>query len=159
MVTDIPNRNAFYERIGQEIKRMHRYKRPLTIAYLDCDKFKQINDQFGHHAGDKALRLIAASIKDSIRSVDMVARLGGDEFIILLPETNYNQAQPVLLRAREKIMANMQRQNWPMDLSVGAVTFMRPLESIDEMIKKADSLMYAAKNERENPIKHEICEK
>ena len=151
-LTNVPNRKAFYERMNQEIHRMRRYKRPLTIAYVDCDRFKQINDEFGHQVGDTALRLIASSLKQSIRAIDMVARIGGDEFIILLPETDNTQAQVVLSRVRDKACEIMQGKNWPVNLSIGAATFAGPLDSIDEMIKRADSLMYVSKKGRKGSI-------
>ncbi len=81
-----------------EYKRSLRYGHCLTLAYLDLDNFKEINDRLGHYAGDKLLRLIAQTIQKQIRETDTIARIGGDELALLLPETNYETGQAKLKR-------------------------------------------------------------
>ena len=154
-VTEIANSNAFYERLNLEINRLARYKRPLTIAYADCDNFKYINDKFGHKEGDRILKLIAGIIHGNIRLVDMVARVGGDEFAILLPETHSEAAQLVINRVKEKILYSMKEEKYSTSISIGVATFNRPLDNPDEMVKKADNLMYSAKKEGINNIRYE----
>lgn len=153
-VTGVANSLAFFERIRLEVDRSKRYHSPLTIAYLDCDNFKYINDKFGHQKGNEVLRLIADTIRDSIRSIDMVARLGGDEFIILLPETGDEAASTVLSRIKNHLSQILRENKYLISASIGVATFNKPLDSIDEMIKSADSLMYLAKKNGGNIVKY-----
>lgn len=90
-LTGVLNSWYFYELVDIERSRAVRFDRPLTIAYIDLDNFKQVNDSLGHLAGDRLLCLIAKTIKQNIRSYDVAARLGGDEFAIMLPETARNR--------------------------------------------------------------------
>ncbi len=84
-LTGIANRQAFFEFAGIEINRCRRHEYPLTVAYIDCDNFKAINDYFGHQTGDNLLMSVADILQKIIRATDIVARLGGDEFAVLLP--------------------------------------------------------------------------
>ena len=88
-VTQIANWQFFSEIAVRELAKSRRYSRPLSIAYIDLDNFKLVNDSLGHQVGNEVLRSTARVIEDNIRSIDLVARLGGDEFIILFPETGY----------------------------------------------------------------------
>jgi diguanylate cyclase (GGDEF)-like protein len=133
---------------------MNRYKRPFTIAYLDLDDFKQVNDSLGHDAGDNLLRCVALSIKANIRSSDALARIGGDEFVILLPETNEDQAQSVVQKLGGALHAALQKENWAVSFSIGVVTYIRPPATVDEMLVKADHMMYAAKREGKNKVRY-----
>jgi len=91
-LTGLANHRAFHDRLRTEVERAQRYGRPLSLACLDVDGFKDVNDQFGHQAGDKVLREVAARLTTVARSADLVARIGGDEFAILLPETTAEAA-------------------------------------------------------------------
>lgn len=91
-LTGVANGRYFSELVSVEINRSFRFNRPLTLAYMDIDNFKQINDSLGHSTGDDLLHLVAETIKKNVRSIDIIARLGGDEFAILLPETGYEQS-------------------------------------------------------------------
>jgi len=152
-LTGSANRRAFFEIAGNELKRMNRYKRPFTIAYLDLDEFKQVNDTLGHEAGDSLLRCVAQTIKDNIRSSDLLARLGGDEFVMLLPETNEDQAQSVMQKLSASLQKSLQKENWSISYSVGVVTYIRPPATVDDMLIKADHMMYAAKREGKNKVR------
>jgi len=154
-LTGIANSKAFYESAEQEIERSSRYRRPLSLAYLDCDNFKEINDRLGHQSGDNLLRKVADIIKTQLRSTDIGARLGGDEFAVLLPETGEAAAQEVVARLKDKLSEGMQRRGWPVTFSVGLVTFADPPASVDEMVSRADTLMYAAKKNGKDQIKKE----
>ena len=123
------------------------------------DNFKQLNDSFGHSTGDNLLRLVAQTIKNSIRSVDLVGRLGGDEFAILLPETDYESAQTVLPKIHKKLLDSMKGSRWDITFSIGAVTFTIFPDNIDEIIGKTDNLMYSVKNSGKNMMKHEVLSK
>jgi diguanylate cyclase (GGDEF)-like protein len=144
-LTRIPNRRAFFEVLETEKSRAQRYGSALTIAYLDLDNFKAMNDRFGHTRGDHLLRVVAKTMQKNIRQVDMVARMGGDEFAVLLPETAEDPAAAVLQKLRALLDAAMQQRKWPVTFSMGAVTFQPPPDSTQEMISKADEVMYAAK--------------
>jgi diguanylate cyclase (GGDEF)-like protein len=124
------------------------------VAYLDLDNFKEVNDRFGHSRGDSLLRLVAATIRTNLRKTDMVARLGGDEFALLLPETGYEPAAAVLRKIHQLLLGKMQRCGYPVTCSIGAVTFLRPAESVEELIKRADACMYAAKRGGKDRMKH-----
>ena len=155
-VTGIANSVSFFERAAAEISRCLRNKTPFTIVYVDCDYFKVINDAFGHAQGDKVLRLIAATIQLQVRATDMAARLAGDEFLVLLPETESEIANTIMARVQNALQRHMQENNWPITFSFGIATFLTPAGSIVEMIKKADDLMYLAKNQGRNQIRKDV---
>lgn len=144
-LTRIANRRAFLELLGSEKSRSRRHGIPLTLAYIDVDHFKQINDRFGHAAGDTLLVLIAKAIQANVRQADITARLGGDEFAVLLPEATAQSATIVLQKLHAFLDQAVQQANWPVTFSMGAVSFHPPPESLEEMISQADQAMYAAK--------------
>ena len=152
-LTGILNGRVFLEVARIEKERSLRYKHPLTLAYMDIDEFKNINDTFGHSIGDSLLRLVAETIKNNIRTMDVVARLGGDEFVILLPETGSESAKIVFPRIKEVLSLVMHKNGWPVKFSFGVVTFVDFSGSVDEMLKKADNLIYSAKNSGRDTIK------
>ena len=158
-LTGIANRRYFIELANTEINRARRYKHPFTVVHIDLDNFKTVNDCFGHSTGDTLLRLVANTIQNNIRVTDIVARLGGDEFAILLPETGRGSAQVITEKVQKINLDVMQRNEWPVSLSIGAVTFMTPPSTVDEMLKISDGLMYAAKNNGKNIIKYEVLRK
>lgn len=145
VLTKIPNRRAFFEFLESEQNRAKRYGSPLTLAYIDLDNFKAMNDQFGHTRGDRLLRVVAKTMQQNVRQTDMVGRIGGDEFAVLLPETAADSAAAVLQKLHAVLHAAMQVRNWPVSFSLGAVTFQPPPDSLQEMISRADEAMYAAK--------------
>jgi diguanylate cyclase (GGDEF)-like protein len=144
-LTGIPNRRSFFERLEIEKSRAKRYDHPLTLAYIDLDNFKQVNDRFGHSTGDNLLSLVAHVIREGLRSTDSVARLGGDEFAVLLSETNSAAATSAADKLRSSLNAAMKQHNWSVTFSIGVVTFQPPPESVQEMITAADRAMYAEK--------------
>jgi diguanylate cyclase (GGDEF)-like protein/PAS domain S-box-containing protein len=151
-LTQIPNRRAFSEILQAEAARSRRYKRPLTLAYIDLDNFKQINDQLGHEIGDELLRLIAQTIQGNVRATDTISRLGGDEFALLLPETGGGEACAVIAKLRAILLEKVEERKWPVTFSIGVATFAKPGESVAQMVKVADDLMYSAKNEGKNRV-------
>ena len=155
-LTKAANKRTFETAAQVEIQRAQRYNRPFSIVYLDVDKFKFVNDRYGHNAGDTLLRVAAQTIQSKIRSSDLVARVGGDEFALLLPETQSEAAQIVVRRLQRFLLDQAQKNEWPVTFSVGVATFLRPPDSVEEMIKKADALMYAAKNSGGNAVRHEV---
>jgi diguanylate cyclase (GGDEF)-like protein len=149
-LTGVANLRGFLEGAQAEIDRSLRYGHPITVAYFDVDDFKAINDNFGHSIGDEVLTRIAELTLRKIRKTDLLGRLGGDEFVILFPETESESAEVVLNRIRENLSEEMRLRGWTVTFSGGAVTFKAPPGSVDEMIKKADDLMYEAKRRGKN---------
>jgi diguanylate cyclase (GGDEF)-like protein len=155
-LTHIPNRRYFYDEAEKEIARAGRYGQPFTMVYIDLDDFKLINDRLGHEVGDRLLTLVANNMQINLRKPEIVARMGGDEFVILLPETGSDAAQEVLGRLR-RVLGDLMRENgWEVTFSIGAVTYLHPPSTVDQMVKRADSLMYAAKREGKNLIRQEV---
>jgi len=156
-LTGIANMKAFFEMAGLEINRSRRSEKPLTIVYVDCDNFKPVNDRFGHHIGDALLRSVAEAMKSSLRPTDTVARAGGDEFVVLLPETDEAGTTVVIARLKTSLDAAMKKRHWPVTFSIGAATFLKPPDSVDDMIKKADNIMYAVKSSGKDGCRQETC--
>lgn len=155
-LTGVANGRSFFQFADLEIKRSRRYKHPFSVVYIDLDSFKDINDSFGHLVGDALLRSVAETIQNSLRVTDFVARLGGDEFVILLPETGPEQSKTAISKTLSELSTIMQNNNWPITFSTGMVTFLKPPQSVDEMIKRADDLMYVAKRSGKGAIKQEL---
>lgn len=153
-VTGIYNSHAFMEFLADECERSRRYKRPLSVVFMDCDNFKAINDTFGHNTGNKLLHEVAQSIKQNLRAYDKAGRMGGDEFIIYLSEANETEAQEVIKRVLNRLNFLMQENAWKVTFSVGIATFHTIPESLDSIIKTADELMYKAKHQGKNMVIH-----
>ena len=154
--TGCANSLAFEERAGVELARLARDGRPLTLAYIDLDDFKAVNDSHGHRAGDDLLARVGRALVGSTRELDVVARIGGDEFAILLPDTDKDGADTFLKNLRGRVASAA--DGWPADLtfSLGAVTFVTAPAGVDEMIAAADKLMYEGKESGKNGFVHEI---
>jgi diguanylate cyclase (GGDEF)-like protein len=149
-LTGAANSRAFLERVKGEIERARRYGRPFTLSYLDLDNFKTINDTFGHGAGDTVLRTVVTIIHGHVRATDIVARLGGDEFALLLPEADQDAARMVVNKIRSEIQRETGSLGWPVTVSAGSLTCLDAGLGVDELIKEADNLMYAAKSNGKN---------
>jgi diguanylate cyclase (GGDEF)-like protein len=152
-LTTLPNRSLFSKLLGHSINQAHRFKRQLTVLFLDLDHFKNINDTLGHEAGDQLLQEVASRLKTCLRDSDTVARLGGDEFVVLLPELDVEKyaatvAQKILSAvARPFVLAG---QEYRVTASIGIGTY--PQDGLDEqtLTKNADIAMYKAKEEGKN---------
>jgi diguanylate cyclase (GGDEF)-like protein len=158
-LTGVLNPAAFRELAEMESLRGRRYKHPFTLVSLDIDEFRMINDRYGRSVGDAVLRLVARTIQETIRQVDLVARMGGDEFSILLPETAYEPAKFALRRIQESLRAAVEKNNWPITFSLGAATFISPPESVDGLIQVTDRLLAAVKRKGKDGLLHESWEK
>jgi diguanylate cyclase (GGDEF)-like protein len=152
-LTGLPNRSMFSKTLSQSISEAHRYERRLAVAFLDLDRFKQINDTLGHEAGDQLLKEVATRLKGCVRDSDTVARLGGDEFVVLLPELEDEKfaaivAQKILAAAARPF--NLMGQEFRVTASIGISTY--PQDGLDEqtLTKNADIAMYQAKAEGKN---------
>jgi len=157
-LTGAVNRRYFRELADTEIWRAGRYGHPFSLAYLDLDRFKEVNDMLGHSAGDRVLRLVVKTMEHGTRSNDVVARLGGDEFAVLLPETGADQAKGAIDHLQSALLAVMDEHDWPVTFSIGLATFDEPPASVNDMIKVADKLMYSVKDTTKNAIKSSVVE-
>jgi diguanylate cyclase (GGDEF)-like protein len=155
-LTAVPNRRAFAEAAQIELLSARRSARPLSIAYVDVDNFKSINDKFGHSAGDALLRAVGATITSCLRRTDVVARLGGDEFAVLMPEANADAAHVIVQRIGTSLTTVMTTSRWPATFSVGLVTCLAMPATVDELIGLADAAMYRAKSSGKNGVVHEM---
>lgn len=153
-LTQVPNRRAFFEAASLELERARRHGRPLTFAYVDLDDFKLVNDRLGHAEGDALLVTVAQTLRGATRAVDAVARLGGDEFGLLLPETDAVMAETLLERLRATLLEAVERHGgWKAGFSIGAAVFRTPPEDVDELMARADELMYIAKREAKGSVR------
>jgi diguanylate cyclase (GGDEF)-like protein len=151
-LTGTLNSRAFNETAQREMERTSGNWHPYTLAYLDIDDFKAVNDSLGHAAGDELLVTVAETLADNIRNSDVLARVGGDEFVILFPETGAARARRAMHRLKDNVVQKMKEKRWPVTLSVGLVTFLTPADSVDKMLQQADGLMYEAKRSGRNQI-------
>ena len=144
-LTTLPNRRYLEQYLEQEFARSDRNDHPLSLALVDIDRFKRVNDQLGYDSGDRLLRQFAQSLKTAVRTGDFVARLGGEEFIIVYPNTDLDQAMEVSERVRNRISTKRDKQiPWEITSSFG-VAERRPQEPGQHLIKHADIALYRAK--------------
>ena len=155
-LTGVANRRAFYELLQRERSRAQRHARVLTIAYIDLDNFKGVNDQFGHHAGDSVLISVATVMARNLRLADFIARLGGDEFAIVLADTSVEGARHVIDKIHSLLSQAMKENGLPITFSIGVVSFTDALGSVEEMIQKADELMYFVKSHGKSNVKYAV---
>jgi len=144
-LTGTANSRSFYRTVEAELARVRRYGGPFTLAYLDVDDFKGVNDRSGHAGGDELLRTLVREITADTRETDTFARMGGDEFVLLMPETGREAAAAVLEKLAARGKEALSSEGQVVGLSIGAVTFLAPPASADAVIREADEAMYAAK--------------
>ncbi len=156
-LTGAVNSRFFFDLLQMEIDRSERYRHPFTVAYVDLDNFKTVNDQFGHLIGDEVLRAVVGYMKTHLRKTDMVARLGGDEFALLLPEMTQESARAALTKLHEGLLEEMRLNQWRITFSVGVLTCgVSPLKA-DELLGMADKLMYSVKYGGKNAVAYSTC--
>jgi diguanylate cyclase (GGDEF)-like protein len=156
-LTHLKNRRALEEELHSEWARARRYHTPLSLLFVDVDKFKEYNDTFGHQAGDEALKQVADLLRQEQRlSGGYVARYGGEEFAIVLPQKGRDEAR----RVGERVRASFESASWrgrPVTASVGAATLdqaPRSISDIDTLLYEADGALYHAKREGRNQVAH-----
>ncbi len=152
------NRKGFYEEAMRLIALCRRTGRPLTVAYIDLDNFKAINDQLGHERGDEVLRHAADALEAAIRPSDVGARLGGDEFVLLFPELGGSEAAVALERVHASLVEALPKEPVEVTASIGAATFVQPPENIEDMVRASDAQMYRAKADGKNRIELHVFE-
>lgn len=155
-LTGLYNRIAMYPTLNNLLKEAQEKGTPLVIAMLDLDDFKEVNDRFGHHAGDEVLRSTALIIKKALRAADKVIRYGGEEFLVVLPGTSMEKAGIALERIRTQIAAQKMvpdHEEVTITVSIGAVEYPGSGPGdLNDLIAKADRAMYLAKREGKNRI-------
>jgi len=141
------------KRVQEEVARFNRYRRPFSFILMDIDDFKEVNDKFGHQAGDEVLKKIGSLIKNGIRKVDIAARYGGEEFAVLMPETIKPKAYLVAERLREHIEQAFEKdeKRFKITISVGVSECRAGMEKY-QIIKEADEALYKAKREGKNRV-------
>ncbi len=153
-LTRLFNYRGFHETLLSEIHRSLRYSRPLTLLMYDIDNFKQINDKFGHQAGDHVLSEIGKIFRRQIRREDLAARYGGDEIALILPETEASGAEIISSRLKEMITNNefvISGNKTKITVSCGVALF-KPNQSISDFIGAADQALYEAKQKGKNTV-------
>ncbi len=153
-LTGLPNRRVYDERFADELERFERYDTPFALCVGDIDRFKTINDQYGHLAGDKVLRLVAKVLRQNLRGVDLVARYGGEEFVILMPSTSAESARQAAEKIRQAVEQspfNFQGQPVHITISFG-ITEARKGDNARGLFARADSAVYAAKGAGRNCV-------
>ena len=149
-ITEIPNARSFFESAEKEVSLSARKKRPLTIAYLDVDNFKEINDSLGHNKGDEVLKKIAGTIRANIRQSELVARIGGDEFVLIYPETDEKTAKNIIYVLQSRLNAAVNNILPKISFSIGVITCASGECTLQEMIRLADNRMYDSKKSGKN---------
>lgn len=155
-LTGIANRRAFRQLATIEIDRSQRYQLPFSIMVIDVDDFKPINDQFGHHTGDRLLVTVVETIKQHLRAIDIIARFGGDEFVVLLVNTAETAADTVVRKLQRQLLDKMKEKKWAVTFSIGMVTYHIIPDSVEETIQAADALMYEVKHNGKNDVRHAV---
>jgi diguanylate cyclase (GGDEF)-like protein/PAS domain S-box-containing protein len=155
-LTGIANARAFHISLEAEMNRLARFERPFTLVYLDLDHFKVVNDEKGHAEGDRVLCTVADVIKLKLRKTDFFARMGGDEFAILFPETTSDIANTLINNLKKYLAQAMQQHKWGVTFSIGVLTCFCTVDSVDELIKMADELMYEVKKHGKNDVKYSV---
>lgn len=154
LLTDCINRRYFLEIAAKELERADRYGNSVSIAMLDADHFKDINDHYGHAVGDRVLRVIADRCRSALRKTDVFGRFGGEEFVVLFVETGLAEAQRVAERLLTKVAEPMSSKDGvtlPVTISAGVVE-RRHGETLDAVLKIADEALYQAKREGRNRV-------
>ncbi len=155
-LTGLVNGRGFHELVQKEIYRCKRTGRSFSLAYLDIDNFKSINDTLGHNAGDAVLRLVGDTLQKSTRKSDSVARIGGDEFMILLCGTDQQSASAAMAKIEEALRTELSGGHWPVTLTIGVATFRLPPDTVEAAVQQADDLMYEGKQMGKNTRNHRV---
>jgi len=154
-LTGIYNRRFFYIAANKEINRSIRYKKDLSFVLIDIDHYKEVNDHYGHLAGDKVLQRITQVIQKELRTSDVFARYGGEEFLILLSDTSGNAAFEVAERIRKKVEAlrvNYDEEEISVTISLGVTRLTKDRSSLHEIMAVVDQALYSAKQKGRNRV-------
>ncbi len=155
VLTEVPNRRFYHERLVQEMARSRRGRHPLGLALVDLDYFKEINDQIGHRAGDQVLKFFAQFLRVNLRQEDILSRIGGDEFSVILPDTDSEQAEIFFDRVKAKLdrvdLSLDGKASINLSFSCGIASFLES-QNPEDFIDQADNALYAAKAQGRNQV-------
>lgn len=152
VLTQLPNRREFHEQGRRAFAQAQRLSAPFTVAFIDLDHFKEVNDNFGHEAGDRVLKNVAAVMLRHVRTSDIPGRLGGDEFALLLPNMDADAAATYTENLRQQLLAAMLEHGWPVTFSIGVACYRHAPRDFEAALAQADALMYEVKNSGRNRI-------
>ncbi len=155
-LTGLYNRRYFMQRSEEELKRARRGPHSLSALMIDIDKFKNVNDTYGHEAGDLVLKQVAATLKNNLREIDLLGRMGGEEFAVLLPDTLIHDANISAERVRQAIQKHsfqMPGESLTVTISIGVATFTDGMSNIDDILRNADAALYQAKHSGANCVR------
>jgi diguanylate cyclase (GGDEF)-like protein len=151
-LTGLCNRRHFLERVNAEIDRARRYDLTFSLAMLDIDHFKVVNDSHGHALGDRILADMGRLLRKSARSSDLAARYGGEEFVVMMPMTGGTQAQLAGERLREMVAAHTFPRRKKLTVSVGLAGYPEDATTLEELLRRADASLYEAKRTGRNCV-------
>lgn len=159
-LTELYNRRYFMTQLRSEIERTNRYGSHFSLAFIDIDNFKSINDRHGHLGGDEVLKRLAAECMACVRQTDTFARIGGEEFAMLLPETGPEDAQRMVERLRSRVESlpiPVDDEAIHVTVSIGLTSQTGELEHINSVLRRADEALYAAKRQGKNRVVSEYA--
>jgi diguanylate cyclase (GGDEF)-like protein len=155
-LTALKTRGYFEQQLELEIKRSERKGEGFCLLMLDIDRFKPLNDTYGHHVGDKVLRRVAAVLTQDMREVDTVARYGGEEFVIILPDTTEDEAYSVAQRIRAAVESEPfvieGKATEQITISIGLAVFGKDATTGKQLVQRADAALYVAKGQGRNKV-------
>lgn len=158
LLTGVDNRFAFEEKAEAAVARAKRKQVPLTMAFIDCDDFKNVNDSLGHAAGDDLLRVIAQTLRRNVRPEDIVARVGGDEFAVVFRDCKGQCPHLAVRRLRRLLSEELKNHGWNVTLSIGVATFKSVKGTYQDILRAADKLQYSAKATGKNAVLYGVVE-
>jgi diguanylate cyclase (GGDEF)-like protein len=151
-LTGLYCRREFEDILEHDLALAKRNTSSLTLAYVDVDDFKTINDTHGHSEGDHVLRVIGSALKDSVREADTAARVGGDEFALILPDTDSQGAREVMSKLTRELHKALRTSDCEVTCSIGVVTFLNSATSPERAVAAADELMYQVKHQGKGAV-------
>ena len=153
-LTGLKNRRYFQEKLEEQLSNNEKSASPFSLFILDIDHFKKVNDTFGHQVGDEVLAQLAQLLKNQARSLDIVARYGGEEFVVILPETDQNEAKAIAEQLRQAV-EQAKWQTGRITVSVGIATAIKT-DNETTILQRADKALYASKENGRNHVTHSI---
>lgn len=157
-LTGLFRRRVFEERFEHDLALARRHGSPLTVAYIDVDDFKAINDKHGHAAGDEVLIALGRVLRLSVREADTGARLGGDEFALLMPDTDDAGARHAISKLMGELDVALAATGWGATCSVGVVTLPGSAASLEQAIAAADEVMYRVKQSGKSAVAYRVLD-
>ncbi len=154
-LTGLLNSKAFFQRAEEELQRSHRYKRPVTLAYLDCSQLKRVKKEQSFKMERDILLNISQIMKEHLRTTDLFARVDDESFLILLPEVNANGAKTALQKIQSLIRLKSIAENWPLEFNIGAITFREPPLDMQSILASVSSMVHNPEEAASNYLLHE----